>query len=397
MNISQILELHKQAVADISKYPLKRFIATDLTNDKGKHFVGLIGARGVGKSVLFRQIAAQRKDSIYISVDSIEIDDLYELIKLLSENYKYKFFFLDEIHFYRGYEKALKTIYDFLNVKIFFTSSVSLSFYESAYDLSRRIKIFNIFPFSFREYLAFKKGIKLKSISIEDIQKRKWSAEHVRESFGFKDYLTGGLMPFSLEEPDILTMQKNILNKIIYRDIPLTNSLKTEELETIKKMTAFIGKAEIDGINFTTLSNNLKITKYKAEQYSKLLEKAFVLNIVTPKGTNVLKEPKILMNPPYRLLFKEYEEAIGGLREDFFVASMKMSGKKIHYLKTKKGKKTPDYLVTDNGKNYIIEIGGKGKGIRQFKGINMEKSIIFSDGESFDGIKRPLFLAGFVK
>jgi len=397
MKIDNIIELHKQAIEKNKQYSKRRFIAEELLNDSGKHFVGLIGARGVGKSVLFKQIAALKEDAIYISVDSAEIENLYELIKTLTEFYKYKVFFLDEIHFYKEYEKALKTIYDFLDVKIFFTSSVSLSLYESIYDLSRRVKIFNIYPFSYREYLAIKENIFLEKLNFIDIKEKNWNIEHIREGNQFKNYISGGLMPFSLEEPDVLTMQRNILEKIIYRDIPLVAKLTTDELELIKKTLNFIGKSQIDGINYSSLSNNLKITKYKAEQYITLLEKAFVINVIFPEGTNVLREPKIVMNLPYRLLFKEYEDAIGGLREDFFVECMKLSGNKINYLKTNKGKKTPDYLIDDNGNNYIIEVGGKGKGIKQFKGIEMDKSIIFADGEKLDGIKRPLFLAGFMK
>ena len=396
MDINKILELHKLALEQNRKYPKKRFIAEKLLNDKGKHFVGLIGPRGVGKSVLFKQIAELYEDSLYISIDSVEIDNLYELIKTLNEFYGYKIFLLDEIHYYTEYEKDLKTIYDFLDVKIFFTSSVSLSLYESVYDLSRRIKIFNIYPFSYREYLAIKENLNLPSLSLEEIKSRNWTVEHIRAGSNFKNYMTGGLMPFSLEEPDILSMLKNILDKIVYRDIPLVAKLTTNELEMIKKTLEFIGKSQIDGINYSSLSNNLKITKYKAEQYANLLQKAFVVNIVHPEGTNVLKEPKIVMNLPYRLLYKKYEEALGGLREDFFVECMKMNGKKINYLKTKKGKKTPDYLIDENGEKYIIEVGGKGKGIRQFKGIDLEKSIIFTDANIVDGIKRPLFLAGFL-
>jgi len=389
-----LLAFHSVSLNTQSK---KRFIAEKLINDKGKHFVGLIGARGVGKSVLFKQLVSQNEDSIYISVDSIEIENLFELIKTLHKYYQFDVFYLDEIHFYKGCDKDLKTIYDFLNVKIFFTSSVSLSLFDSAYDLARRIKIFNIYPFSYREYLAIKEDIYLDTLSLKDIKEKKWKPEHLREGMRFKDFIRGGLMPYSLEEPDILQMQKNILDKIIYRDIPFVAQLKTGELEIIKKVVKFIGKAEIDGINYSSLSNNLKITKYKAEQYVELLERAFVINVVFPKGTNVLKEPKIVMNLPYRLLYNEYNDVVGGLREDFFVETMKMTGKKINYLKTKKGKKTPDYLVEENGSKYIIEVGGKGKGYSQFKGIDMSKSIIFVDAERVDGIRRPLVLTGFLK
>jgi hypothetical protein len=50
-----------------------------------------------------------------------------------------------------------------------------------------------------------------------------------------------------------------------------------------------------------------------------------------------------------------------------------MKGYKFHYLKTKRGAKTPDYLVEHEKDRFVIEIGGKGKGREQFKGIKIEK------------------------
>ena len=43
-----------------------------------------------------------------------------------------------------------------------------------------------------------------------------------------------------------------------------------------------------------------------------LVEQAFVLQRIFPKGTNLLKEPKVLMALPYRLLFRELDDAVGG-------------------------------------------------------------------------------------
>jgi hypothetical protein len=37
-----------------------------------------------------------------------------------------------------------------------------------------------------------------------------------------------------------------------------------------------------------------------------------------PKGTNVLKEPKVLMFLPFRLLYSELQQCLGAIREDFF-------------------------------------------------------------------------------
>lgn len=54
---------------------------------------------------------------------------------------------------------------------------------------------------------------------------------------------------------------------------------------------------------------------------------------------------------------------------------MKFLKAEIFYLKSKRGEKTPDFLL----KGYIdtiFEIGGRGKGRRQFKGYNASDIII---------------------
>ena len=124
------------------------------------------------------------------------------------------------------------------------------------------------------------------------------------------------------------------------------------------------------------------------------MQKSFILNPVFPIGTNVLREPKILMFLPYRLLFKDFDNAIGGLREDFFCEAMLSADIPFHYLKTKRGAKTPDYYIQYNDENIVVEVGGKNKGREQFKGIDDKKKIIFTHSTIVDKIKRPLFLLG---
>jgi hypothetical protein len=70
-------------------------------------------------------------------------------------------------------------------------------------------------------------------------------------------------------------------------------------------------------------------------------------------------------------------------------------GMEMFYLKSMRGQKTPDYLVRDDVE-IVFEIGGKGKGRSQFKGINVPRKIILSDGYDMTGIRRPLFLAGLL-
>lgn len=395
-NLKEILELDGIAEKEGKRYPKKRELYQYIISKEGKHFLGIVGPRGVGKTVLLKQLRTELKNSIYISLDSIEETDLFELIKNLSERYSFKFFLLDEIHFVKNYDKELKKAFDFLDVKIIFSSSVSLSLYKSSYDLARRVMLLKLMPFSFREYIYFKKDVLLPRLTIMNIIKKEWTPEHLRYEHIFDEYLKGGILPFSLEEPEVMPLLNNTVKKIIQRDIPYVASLKIEELLKIEKTLEFIGKASVAGVNYSTLSRNIGITKYKAESYVRLLEQSFLLNVVFPKGVNVLKEPKILMYLPLRLLYQEYEFAKGGLREDFFAEMMKLNDLNFYYLKTKRGSKTPDFLVRFEDENIIIEIGGKGKGREQFKGVNLKKALILTHSNKIEGIKRPLFLLGYM-
>ena len=396
MKISELLQLNELAIEDGKRYPKKRELYRKLASSEGKHFIGIVGPRGVGKTVLLKQLALELPRTFYISVDTLQGEELFQIAKELGERYKVEYLLLDEIHFQPGYDRCLKKIFDFLKLRVIFTSSVSLSLFDSTVDLSRRTTLEYLYPFSFREYLFFRKDLSLPRLTLEDILRKRWTEGHIRTEYLFEPYLFGGLMPFSLEEPEPLPILKNILEKIIRKDIPSVAGLRVDELSAIEKMVRFVGRSPVDGINFSSLSRNIGITRYRAEQYVDLLEQTFVFNPVYPTGTNVLREPKVLMYLPFRLLYREHDEAIGALREDFFAEMMRMKGLEFDYLKSTRGKKTPDFRVRSPEGEIVVEVGGKGKGREQFKGIKVEKKLILSHPANVRGIKRPLFLLGFI-
>ncbi len=396
MNIIRILEIDEM-VREQTRVQnwKKRELFNKLIHSEGRHFCGIIGPRGVGKSTLLKQLALDLKDSLYMSLDSVDVFDLFDMAKILYQQYKIRTILIDEIHFNPHYSQQLKTIYDTLDIRVIFTSSVALSLADTASDLSRRVKLFSLHPFSYREYLHFNMNMELAPVSVDDLVEGRFLSDHLKSGYKFDDYLKGGLMPFSLEERDIIPLMQTVLDRIITKDIPRIHRLLTDELDSIRKCVDFIGKSAVDGINYTSLSKNVGITKYKAIQYISLLSAAFVLNPVFPKGTNVMAEPKVLMALPFRLLYDKFDNIMGPLREDFFVQNARMRELTIHYLKTKTGRKTPDYLILQDNKKIIIEIGGTGKGYAQFKGIKSGTKIILSHPGEFKGLHRPLFLAGF--
>ena len=396
MNIAEILELNERAKEDGKNFPRTRQLFSRIQSEVGRHFIGIVGPRGVGKTVMLKQLALAQSNSFYLSADAAPGADIFQTARILSEQYKVSILLIDEIHFCKTYAKDLKKIYDFLSLRVVFTSSVSLSLFDSAYDLSRRIALRHLYPFSFREYLLFIRHIEIPELTLNDIIEGRWTADHMRYNYLFDEYLQGGLFPFTLEEPDCMPLFRNICLKVIRRDIPMVSNLRFDDIERIESTLEFIGKSGVDGINFSSISRNVGITKYKAALYVKLLAQAFILNPVYPKGTNVLKEPKVLMFLPFRLLYRDWSECVGAIREDFFAEMTSMKGYRVHYLKTKRGAKTPDFLIEQEDETMVVEIGGKGKGREQFKGIKVEKKLILSHSPEVKGNKKPLSLLGFI-
>ena len=395
MNINQLLEFDRLAREDGKKYDKKRALYETIARDAGAHFIGIVGPRGVGKTIILKQLAlAASERSFYVSLDAMD-GDLFDLVKTLHETMQIKLFLLDEVHVYPRFESDLKKLYDVLDIKVIFTSSTALGMYELGYDLSRRILLKKLYPFTLREYAQFRYGQEFSALTLRDIVQGKIPADVFKAGEHFLPYIQGGLMPFALREPQPLALLENILKTIIRKDIPHIAKLLTDELEKIEQLLRFIGRSGVDGINYSSASQNVHITKYKAEQYITLLERAFILHRVMPIGSNVMKEPKVVMALPYRLLYKPLDEAIGGLREDFFVETFRAQGKEVFYLKSTRGTKTPDYLIRDF-EDIVFEVGGKGKGRSQFKGVGNKRKIIFADSYAMAGIRRPLFLAGLL-
>jgi len=397
MELKRLIELHDLAKEDGRRYPKKRSLYQTVVGETGRHFVGIAGPRGAGKTVLLRQYAAEDADAFYLSADVLEPeDDLLALIGTMHRDYGFRTFLLDEIHFLKDSSAALKQLYDFLDLRVVFTSSVALAMHASAHDLSRRVRMLTLHPFSFREYLRFTRELELPRLDVAALVAQEWPPEHARAGRFFDAYLTGGLLPFSLDEPEPLSLLTNIVDTVVQKDIPSVLRLAVDELDRIRQLLRFVGRSAVDGINYSSISRNLGITKYKAQQYVSSLERAFILHQVFPAGTNVLREPKVLLAPPYRLLYRDYEDAVGGLREDFVAEALCQAGIPFHYLKSTRGAKTPDYLVETGGQKLVIEVGGKGKGRQQFKGVRADHKLVFAHTAVPDGRRLPLFLLGYL-
>jgi len=399
MQDNGLRELSARAKEEGAAYPKKRFVYSRIEHHLGERiFIALVGPRGAGKSTLLKQIHHKADASFYISFDSIGTINLFNVSKELMES-GIRLLLLDEIHAYPGYGRELKKIYDFLpSLQVVFTSSSSISLHETTYDLSRRVRLIPVPSFSFREFIFFAKNEEIDPISLTDLANtarcKAYYGQNMQFEPLFESYLTGGVYPFTLSHQDTIFQFQNMLDAIIERDMVRISRITLAESSDVRRMLTFIGKSPSEGISYSSISQNIGVDKIKTQRYVELLEKAFVLRRVLPKGTNVTKEPKILFTPPYRLLYRQYDECIGDLREDFFVDAISRLKIELNYLKGTRGEKTPDYLVG----SVVCEIGGRNKGRSQFKGFTARKNkIIFTQPGMLDDMRRPLFFAGMLE
>ena len=394
--IKLILAKDAQIKEKIKLYSHKRSLYDKIKI--GRPFKSILGLRGVGKTTLLVQLAIEN-DGLYVMLDDLSLSNvnLLELLKKLNKDYGYMNFFIDEIQVLTNYEYYLKDIFEITNFNIVFSGSSLIDILIKNVDLSRRVVNYNISPFSFREYILFKKGVEFEILNykeILDFEKRKLFLRKVM-SYNelFLEYIEYGAYPVMIENNDIINSFKNILEKTFYVDFVKIKNVDQEDINTSFKILKYIAQGT-EEISYTNLSNDLKFSKNKIYSLFELLEKSQLVIKVEPKllGRNLLrKHPKYFMLLPIRNLINKingFENKIGNLREDFFITSMFYNLSEIRYIKT--STKEPDFFID----NFIFEIGGSGKNKKQIK--NYENSYLVKDSLQNDEKIIPLILFGFL-
>ena len=88
MDIAEILELNERAKEDGKNFPRTRQLFGRIQSEVGRHFIGIVGPRGVGKTVMLKQLALAQPNSFYLSADAAPGADIFQTARILSEQYK---------------------------------------------------------------------------------------------------------------------------------------------------------------------------------------------------------------------------------------------------------------------------------------------------------------------
>ncbi len=372
--------------------------------DWSNRLTAITGARGTGKTTMLLQHIKELygnnpEDVLFVSLDNIYFS-ANNLYSLADDFYSFggKELYLDEVHKYPTWAQEIKNIYDdFPKLKVVFTGSSMLQIFKADADLSRRVRHFQLFGLSFREFLIFE-GLLRKSqtpFSLEEILENHVpiAQKLIREITplpAFLKYLQYGYYPYYQE--DIAGYGERVLqtfNTVIESDLPNVENIDFYSINRIKKLFYILSEMVPFTPNISQLSQMVDVTRTSLMNYLRLLEKSHSVLLLKQKATGIrqmVKPEKIyLQNTNYNYALSAENPEIGNLRETFFFNQLQQNHKVTYTEQT-------DFCV--DGK-YYFEIGGKNKTTKQIK--DLDNAFLALDGLT-TGFRNeiPLWIFGFL-
>lgn len=367
----------------------KRYLYYDI--DWNQQLIGIVGARGVGKSTMMKQYILDHKDSdkyLYVSADNLYFTD-HTLAGLADEAVKENIthLFIDEIHKYPSWSVELKQIYDIhKELKVVFTGSSVLDVMKGQADLSRRAVVYHLFGLSFREYLSLFHSIDADVYNIEEILGHKVRIETLPHPLPlFRQYLKDGYYPFALEGLFDVKMQ-NIISQSVESDIAQYAGLNASTARKLKRLLSIISALAPYKPNASNLSSEIGVSKNNIQDYLVYLEKAGLIGQLRDDTGGLRGLGKVdkvyLDNANIMYVLSGGNPNIGNMRETFFFSQMKVRNDVI-------SSKVSDFVI---GK-YTFEVGGRKKGKKQIEDV-LNGFVVKDDIETGHGDIIPLWQFG---
>ncbi|MEM3366104.1 MAG: ATP-binding protein [Candidatus Methanomethyliaceae archaeon] len=246
------------------------------------------GVRRSGKSTLALLLLRGKKFG-YVNFDEKELTgvSLDELLSSLREVYgEFDFLLLDEIQNVNGWELWANSLQRRGYRLIITGSNAKLLSKELATHLTGRFLELENYPFSFREFLRFKK---FNTDQLEYLKERQGEAKRLLREYlergGFPEYLVEGL-----DESYLRTLFDSIVYNDIVKRWNVKNAVKVEDLA--RYIVSIFGRE----YSATKLRNALDLkSTVTVQNYVKYLEEAFIifsLERFSLKMKEFMKAPK---------------------------------------------------------------------------------------------------------
>lgn len=264
-------ELIKRLIAEKQHEIVKiELIKRPLVLEKAANYV-FVGLRRAGKSYLMYQVIQEYihsgqaviEDILYINFEDeriapIKVEELGLILDAYKEMYDSQpLVFLDEIQNVTGWEKFARRLAD-SHYKVFITGSNAQMLSKEIYTtLGGRFVAYEVFPFSFREYLSYQNVELLKNWEYTDT--RTQVIKHFYQYF----YFGGFAESFAMN--DKRSWLNGIYQKILLGDIIIRNDIRNENAirvlvkklsESVMQSTSMSRLKNIVDTTGTTISRN---------------------------------------------------------------------------------------------------------------------------------------------
>jgi predicted AAA+ superfamily ATPase len=268
----------------------RRLILSQINKYLEKRQILLVyGLRRVGKTTLFYQLIdhflnkkVEPLNILYFSFDekSATIEEILKLYqeKVLKREFSQKerfFLFFDEIQKREDWQERIKIVYDrYPDMKIFLSGSASVALQKKSKEsLAGRVFDFYLKPLNFSEFLEWREvTFNIKKLDLYNDKILPFFLDYLRK---------GGFPEIVLETDDEIIrnyIKNTVLERIIYKDLPLEFGLKdTELLKTLLEMI-IIEPGMI--VNFDKLARDLHRSKLTIINYFEYLKYALIVKEV---------------------------------------------------------------------------------------------------------------------
>ena len=298
-------ELFKRIITDFIEKEIKGILPREYGIPlESKKVVSLIGVRRSGKSSILFDIINKlrqkhpRENMIYLNFEDdrlypLKLEHLDLILEAYFELYPHKreeklYLFLDEVQVVDGWELYVRRIHDNFDISIYVTgSSAKLLSSDIATSMRGRTISFEIFPFSFAEYLAFK--------NIEVNLHSSKSLSYIKNAF--ESYIVDGGFAETIGEDAFIARKilSDYLELIVYKDIAERYNIHNTAL--LKHLTKYCFTNIATLVSFTKLYNEFKSQGYKLSKdtifnYMAYLEDAYALFTVPIYRNNIKEEQR---------------------------------------------------------------------------------------------------------